>query len=335
MEVADMKVNVKGIPAKTLISRLKKEQINLEHRLQRKEGQWSTKTQSLLIDTLLRGYLINPVFTVVDNDKQFVIDGVQRLSTLRRFYNDEFRLSRDLDSVVVNGEEYKIAGKKYSKLDENLKDELDTAQIQVYEISDYTDKDIREMFSRLNSGKSLNSTQQFTPLYSDELGDIIANLSSLPFFEARLTPAQLKSSVDQSVVLETLMLCEVSKDYDFGSFSKKAKTTFIEYYNNNIDKNKINLITEGIVKLNSILPVDVKIPKTTLPFLCYSSYRVVKDKKGYDKFAKKVNEFLEGYDSNEDYKASLSNGTSSAESVKARFDYWRKIIHSLQNERHK
>ena len=207
MEVADMKVNVKGIPAKTLISRLKKEQINLEHRLQRKEGQWSTKTQSLLIDTLLRGYLINPVFTVVDNDKQFVIDGVQRLSTLRRFYNYEFRLSRDLDSVVVNGEEYKIAGKKYSKLDENLKDELDTAQIQVYEISDYTDKDIREMFSRLNSGKSLNSTQQFTPLYSDELGDIIANLSSLPFFEARLTPAQLKSSVDQSVVLETLMLC--------------------------------------------------------------------------------------------------------------------------------
>lgn len=323
-----MKVSSKNIACKTLVSRIEKNNIVLKHKLQRPEGQWSTRVQSLLVDTLLRSYLTNPVFTVNDNGKQCVIDGVQRLSTLRRYFNDEFKLSKGLESIVLNGTEYEISGKKYSKLDEDLKDELDTAQIQVYEITDYTEKDIRELFSRLNGGKSLNSTQQFTPLYSDELGDVIADLTSLPFFEVRLSPAQLKSSIDQSVVLETLMLCEASKEYDFISFSKKSKIAFIEYYNDKINPDKINLIKDGIIKLDNILP-DTKIPKTTLPFLCYSSYRVLKDKKGYDKFAKKVNEFLDGYDSNEEYKASLSNGTSSGESVKARFTYWRNMLHSL------
>lgn len=323
-----MKVSSKNIACKTLVSRIEKNNILLKHKLQRPEGQWSTRTQSLLIDTLLRGYLTNPVFTVIDNSVQYAIDGVQRLSTLRRFFNDEFKLSKGLEPVFINGTEYEISGKKYSKLDEDLKDELESSQILVYEITDYTDKDIRELFSRLNGGKSLNSTQQFTPLYSDELGDIIADLTSLPFFEERLSPAQLKSSVDQSVVLETLMLCEASKEYDFVSFSKKSKMAFIEYYNDKINLDKINLIKDSINKLDNIL-TDAKIPKTTLPFLCYSSYRVLKDKKGYDKFAKKVNEFLDGYENNEEYKASLSNGTSSGESVKSRFNYWRNIVHSL------
>ena len=323
-----MKISSKNIATKTLVNRLKKNQINLKHKLQRKEGQWSTKTKSLLIDTLLRGYPTNPVFTVIDDGIQSAIDGVQRLSTLKRFFNDEFKLSKGLEPVIINGVEYKISGKKYSKLEDELKDELDSAQILVYEIIEYTAKDIRELFSRLNGGKPLNSAQQFTPLYSDELGDIIADLTNLPFFEARLSPAQLRSSVDQSVVLETLMLCEASRDYDFVSFSKKSKMTFIEYYNDKINLDKINLIKESIIKLDDILP-DTKITKTTLPFLCYASYRALKDKRGYDKFAAKVNEFLDGYETNEEYKASLSNGTSSSESVKFRFEYWRKIMHSL------
>lgn len=324
-----MKVSSKSLSAKTLNNRLKKDAIVLKHKLQRLEDQWSTQRKSLLIDSLLREYLVNPIYTINDCGIQYVIDGVQRLSTIRDFFDDKFRLSKNLESVEINGNLYEIAGKKYSKLDDEVKDELDSAQIQIHEITEYTEKDVREMFSRLNGGKALNATQQFTPLYSDELGDVIASISALPFFEARLTPAQLKSSVDQSVVLETLMLCEASKDYDFSSFSKKAKIAFIEYYNDNINQNKISLITESVVKLDNILPVDTKIPKTTLPFLCYSSYRVLKDKKGYDKFATKVKEFLDGYDSNEEYKASLSNGTSSSESVKARFTYWRNMLHSL------
>lgn len=165
-------------------------------------------------------------------------------------------------------------------------------------------------------------------LYSDELGDVIADLTTLPLFEKRLSPAQIRSSVDQSIALEIVMLCEAN-NYDFGSFSKKAKMDFIEYYNDKIDDSKIETISEAINKLDGVLPEDTKVAKTTLPFLCFASYKVLKNKAGYDKFATKVNEFLEGYDNNEEYKANLSNGTSSAESVKYRFDYWKSLVNSL------
>ena len=38
----------------------KKGLIKFDHYLQREENQWNRKTKSLFIDTILRGYIINP-----------------------------------------------------------------------------------------------------------------------------------------------------------------------------------------------------------------------------------------------------------------------------------
>ena len=54
-----MKVSSKSLSAKTLNNRLKKDAIVLKHKLQRLEDQWSTQRKSLLIDSLLREYLVN------------------------------------------------------------------------------------------------------------------------------------------------------------------------------------------------------------------------------------------------------------------------------------
>ena len=44
----------------------------------------------------------------------------------------------------------------------------------------------------------------------------------------------------------------------------------------------------------------------------------------------KIIEFIVTYDSNEEYKQYVQNGTGSRENVKGRFDYWRKIVKELQ-----
>ena len=209
-----MKVSRENCPVKPLIGKMKREKIVLKHKLQRRESVWSNPNKSLLIDSLLRGYIVPPVYTIFE-------DGVQRLSTLKGFYNDEFAISKKAEPVIIEGTEYSIAGLKFSKLDQVVKDELDSSAITVYEITEYTDKDVREMFRRLNSGKPLNTSQKLTPDMSDELSNAIFDIVSLPFFEKRLTSAQLKSSVDQSIALETLMLCSTNKDNDFASFRGK------------------------------------------------------------------------------------------------------------------
>ncbi len=323
-----MKVSGGNKALQTLTNKIKRGNIIFTHKLQRREGVWSKQAMSLLIDSLLRGYPTNPVYTVMD-EKQAVIDGVQRLSTCYDYINNGFALSKNLEPLELDGQIYEIAGKKFAKLDDPVKDELMSSQIQVYEITNYTDKEVREMFRRLNAGKALNSVQQLTPNMSDELSDAIFDIVSHPFFEKVLTPAQLKSSVDQSIALEILMLSEINNEYDFGSFSRKDKEKFIEYYNDKVNANKVKMIKQGLDKLDEAFDENVKIPKTSVSFVIYTHYRCIKDKKSTSKLTDVVKQFLENYDSNEEYKAFIQNGTSSAESVKARLSYWRKIIKEL------
>ena len=324
-----MKVSSGNKALQTLTNKIKRGNIIFTHKLQRSEGVWSKSAKSLLIDSLLRGYPVNPVYTVID-EKQAVIDGVQRLSTCYDYINDGFALSKNLEPIELDGQMYEITGKKFSKLDDPVKDELMSAQIQVYEITEYTDKEVRDMFSRLNGGKPLNSVQKMTPEMSDDLSNTIFDIISHPFFAKVLTPAQLKSSVDQSIALEILMLSEINNEYDFGSFSRKDKEKFIEYYNNKVNIDKIKMVKQGLNKLDEAFDENIKIPKTSVSFIVYTYYRCIKDKKNTAKLTDLVKQFLDNYDSNEEYKSYIQNGTSSAESVKSRLSYWRKIIKELQ-----
>lgn len=324
-----MKISSGNKALQTLTNKIKRGNIGFKHKLQRREGVWALKQKSLLIDSLLRGYSVNPVYTVVDQDERAVIDGVQRLSSCYSFINDEFSLSKNLEPIILDDKVYEIGGKKFSKLDDVLKDELMSAQIQVYEITEYTDKEVREMFRRLNSGKPLNTVQKLTPDMSDELSDVICDIISSPFFEKVLTPAQLKSSVDQSIAIEILMLSEMSAEYDFGSFSKIDRAKFVKYYNDRVNTEKVELIKQALDVLNGAYDENIKIPKTSISFICYSCYRVIKDKKSTSRFIEIVNDFLANYESNESYKSVLNEGTASSESVKFRLNYWRDIVKTM------
>lgn len=324
-----MKVSSGNKPVQTLTNKINRGNIILKHRLQRREGVWSKSAKSLLIDSLLRGYIVNPIHTISEDTKQYVIDGVQRLSTIFDFVNDKFSLSKDLELIEIEDVIYEIAGKKFSKLDEPVRDELMSSQIQVYEITEYTDKDVREMFSRLNSGKNLNTIQKMTPIMSDALCDAVFDITSHPFFEKVMTEAQLKSSVDQSVVLEILMLSEMSTDYDLVSFGRKDKERFIEYYNDKVNTEKIDLIKQGLDKLDGAFDENIKIPKTSLSFICYVLFKTIKYKKSVSKAIEIIKDFLDTYDSNEEYKSFIVQGTSSSESVKSRLSYWKEIVKKI------
>lgn len=324
-----MKVASGNKPVQTLVNKVGRSQIVLKHRLQRREGVWNKEAKSLLIDSLLRGYIVNPIHTISEGGKQYVIDGVQRLGTISDFLNDRFALSKNLKSVEIEDTTYEIAGLKFSKLEQPVKDAICDAQIQVYEITEYTDKDVREMFSRLNSGKPLNTTQKMTPSMSDYMSDAIFDIVSHPFFEKVLTPAQFKSSVDQATALEILMLCATTEDYEINSFSRKDKEKFIEYSNYKDLNDKVELIKQALNKLDENFDEDVKIPKTSLSFIIFVVCRVIKEKKGMTKAMDAIKDFLANYDTNEEYKGYITQGTSANTSVVQRLEYWRNIVKSL------
>lgn len=322
-----MKVSSPNKPVQTIANKIKRANILFTHKLQRPEGVWNNSQKSLLIDSLLRGYLINPTYTVIEDGKQYVIDGVQRLYSVYTYITDGYRLSKNLEPIIIDDEEYEIAGKKFSKLDEKVQDELMSAQLQVCEISDYTDKDVREMFRRLNSGKPLNTAQKMTPNMSDELSDVVSEIVSHPFFRKVLTPAQMKSSVNLLVAIEVLMLSEASKDNPITSFRANDMNEFVSNYE--IDNVKIDNIKTALEKLDESFDENTKIPKTSISFVIYAMMRTIKDNKSIQKMVDLIKGFLSNYDSNEDYKQYCLQGTSNNVNVVGRLNYWRNIVKTL------
>lgn len=71
---------------------------------------------------------------------------------------------KNLEPVAIDGKVYEIAEKRFSQLDETVQDKLSNAEVLIFEMWDCTEKEVRDMFVRLNSGKRLNGTQMLIGL---------------------------------------------------------------------------------------------------------------------------------------------------------------------------
>ncbi len=306
---------------------MEKGTILLSHKLQRPEGQWNKKQKTDLIDSLLRKYPINATYAIKENGILSVIDGVQRLSCVRDFTNNRFALSKDMEPVLVNGEEKALAGLRFNKLDEDTKDTILSAELQMYELTDCTEKDVREMFRRQNAGKPLNGKQLRVVHESDAFSEAIYSLATHPFMNKLMTNAQRRNGTDRDLIIQTLMLIETNQNSDFTSFRTKDIDSFVIEHSESC-MNKMNTLKEAMDNLDKAFDT-IKIPATSIPMLLYSGYRITKDKKSFSKFVDIVNGFMAGYETNEDYKQFVQSGTSSSENVKGRLNYWKKLIRTM------
>lgn len=278
---------------------------------------------------MLRHYPINPTYAIVEEDGTLsVIDGVQRLSTIRDYIKNGFALSKDMDSVIINNEEKNLSGLKFGKLDEDTKSEILNAELQIYRMTQCTETDIREMFRRQNAGKPLNSKLLRVVKESDEFSDAVYSLANHPFMNKLMSPAQRKNGTDRDTIVQTFMLVATNQENDFTSFRAKDIDMFVSQYADQYI-NRADILKEAMNKFDESFD-EIKIPVTSIPQILYSGYRIIKDKKSFTKLVDKVAEFCVNYDSNDEYKQFVQNGTGSKENVRGRFDYWRSIVRELQ-----
>lgn len=305
-----------------------KGKILLTHKLQRKEGQWNRDAKSYLIDSLLRKYPINPSYSIKEDGTLSIIDGVQRLSTLRDYMNDVFALSKKLEPVIINDEEKEIAGKKYSKLDKEVQDELKSAELQICELTDCTEKDVREIFRRQNAGKALNATQLRTTVITDEFADILYSLTSNAFFEKALSPAQRRKDLDRDMIIETLMLINTNAEHQYTCFQNKDINDFIAEYQQNINEEQLNYLKQAMDKMDESFET-FKVKAVSIPMILYAACKVLKNKQSFGRYVEAVQNFIDNYDTNEEYKQYCQSGTSSVENVTGRYEYWNNIAKSV------
>lgn len=141
-----------------------------------REVVWSTQKKQLLIDTILRGWRLPKFYlqkTSSTPDEFEVVDGQQRLKAIFEFMDDELALS------ASSAREFKAT--HYSKLPEAVGDRFDDYKLDYDEITNATDKELKEFFQRLQQGLPLTSSEKLNSVHSN-LRDFTRRLAKHPFF---------------------------------------------------------------------------------------------------------------------------------------------------------
>lgn len=222
--------------AKQLSGMVKNGKINFEHIIQRSYC-WERARKSALIESMILGYPIPAVFAKRLDDGTgkrggniyYIMDGKQRLSTVKEFLNDEFTLSGLSPITYFDTEADKeikvdISGMKFGELPDGLKDFLNTVTFSVTYFDNLTKDEERELFKRLNAGKPLSAKNK--TLASAKNIEELLDIGSHELFNQMLTD-KARDNKNQ-VVIVAKVLTMLNKDITEISFASKDFNPEIE-----------------------------------------------------------------------------------------------------------
>jgi hypothetical protein len=121
---------------------------------------WKNSQKELFIDSLILGYDIPKIYfheNPRDTFKYDVVDGQQRLLTIKSFLDNSVKLPFEADDH--NGEE--IKNKYYNDLSTELQMDFNNTNLDIVILNnDYSDDDIKDMFLRYQNGEPLNAAEK-------------------------------------------------------------------------------------------------------------------------------------------------------------------------------
>ena len=242
------KFQSKVVQINDIIEWYTKGELNYSPKYQR-NSVWTQNAKSYLIDTILRGFPIPPIFLRQKIDvntrktTREVIDGQQRLRAIIDYvYEEEFPV------MMKHNSEY--GNMIYSNLDDETKSDILNFQIIAQIVTEDDDSSIYDMFARLNSNNvALNKQELRNSVYWGDFKVFIYQLTSdyRYFFEkynffkdkeyARMNDYEFMNSliilINEGVVSETPSMIDTYYGEHNESFSGAdfSKETFKELTN--------------------------------------------------------------------------------------------------------
>lgn len=203
-----MKIRKQTFTLEQYLKLMNAETIRTDQECQRLSGQWNPNMVNELIATVLTDNYIPPIILgeeVINGiTRQWIIDGVQRSSSLSMFRYGNAKITKNIDEYMVTyqrkvtdekgtvqrdseGEiiwetvEFDIRNKTYDQLPEELKDVFNGYQIEAAIHQDCDTTEISKLVRKYNNHQSMNQAQRaFT--YIDSFAREIREITENRFF---------------------------------------------------------------------------------------------------------------------------------------------------------
>ncbi len=212
---------------------IEKGRIYLQPDFQRYSQVWDYKTASQLIESILLNVPIPPIYVAEEDDGSWnIIDGLQRLTSFKNFYEGKFKL-KGLDSLK------ELNKQSYESLNPNAKSILDNGSLRIILITKESHPEMKyDVFMRLNRGSVKLTEQELRNcLYRGSLNDLIKDLRhNKKLLEILNLTEPHKRMDDAELILRYFALSENFDKEKMSIFGYKGiMKTFLNAF---MDKNK-------------------------------------------------------------------------------------------------
>ncbi len=331
--VKDITVSSRTVLLPSIIGRLKYNEIGIPD-YQRHENLWTTKQKSRLIESILLKLPL-PVFyfDVENNDKWMVIDGLQRISTIRSFFVETGQKQLKLSGLEFLTE---LNGKKYNDLNRGMLRTIEETQFTTYQIEAQTPMEVRySLFNRINTGGISLKPQEIRQALNQK-GDGVKFLQEIAESDIfkKIVGISNRRMAGQELILR-FMAFQILRDDQFKTMANFLDLAMIELDSKSKEELKIlkNRLTEVLDFSKQILGKNHRFSRSiadpnknklvnlslfdvlTVCFNKVENKELLLEKK--DIFVEKLKKLL--LDENSDFFQSITKGTSGKTAKETRF----------------